>query len=126
MFVICSRGLRLGVATSCVSVHGTYIALEPSLDGEEPTAFKAVVLSSKNWIRTISRKGAKLAKFGEIKVRVAKKKWLGGEGPWRAWRPFDVAQDMLGGKRVPKKCLAQRRKGRQVRFGGRMSPKIVG
>jgi len=28
-----------------VSVHGTYIALEPSLDGEEPTAFKAVVLS---------------------------------------------------------------------------------
>jgi hypothetical protein len=46
MFVICSRGLRLDVATSCVSVHGTYIALEPSLDGEEPTAFKAVVLSS--------------------------------------------------------------------------------
>jgi hypothetical protein len=28
-----------------VSVHGTYSALEPSLDGEEPTAFKAVVLS---------------------------------------------------------------------------------
>jgi hypothetical protein len=28
-----------------VSVHGTYIALEPSLDGKEPTAFKAVVLS---------------------------------------------------------------------------------
>ena len=24
---------------------GTHIALEPSLDGEEPTAFKAVVLS---------------------------------------------------------------------------------
>jgi hypothetical protein len=29
-----------------VSVHGIYIALEPSLDGKEPTAFKAVVLSS--------------------------------------------------------------------------------
>jgi hypothetical protein len=33
------------VATKCVSVYGTYIALEPSLDGKEPTAFKAVVLS---------------------------------------------------------------------------------
>ena len=33
------------MATNCVSVHETYIALEPSLDGEEPTAFKAVVLS---------------------------------------------------------------------------------
>ena len=33
------------MATNCVSVHGTYIALEPSLDGKEPTAFKAVVLS---------------------------------------------------------------------------------
>ena len=33
------------MATNCVSVHGTYSALEPSLDGEEPTAFKAVVLS---------------------------------------------------------------------------------
>jgi hypothetical protein len=33
------------VATNCVSVHGTYIALEPSLDGEGTTAFKAVVLS---------------------------------------------------------------------------------
>jgi hypothetical protein len=30
------------MATNCVSVHGTYIALEPSLDGKEPTAFKAV------------------------------------------------------------------------------------
>jgi hypothetical protein len=29
-----------------VSVHRIYIALEPSLDGKEPTAFKAVVLSS--------------------------------------------------------------------------------
>jgi hypothetical protein len=38
-------GLWLDVATNCVSVHGTYIALEPSLDGKEPTAFKAVVLS---------------------------------------------------------------------------------
>jgi hypothetical protein len=28
-----------------VSVHRIYIALEPSLDGKEPTAFKAVVLS---------------------------------------------------------------------------------
>jgi hypothetical protein len=33
------------VATNCVSVHRIYIALEPSLDGKEPTAFKAVVLS---------------------------------------------------------------------------------
>jgi hypothetical protein len=33
------------VATKCVSVYGTYIALEPSLDGKEPPAFKAVVLS---------------------------------------------------------------------------------
>ena len=38
-------GLRRDVATNCVSVPGTHIALEPSLDGEEPTAFKAVVLS---------------------------------------------------------------------------------
>ena len=38
-------GLRLDVATNCVSVHGTCIALEPSLDGKEPTAFKAVGLS---------------------------------------------------------------------------------
>jgi hypothetical protein len=28
-----------------VSVHRIYIALEPSLDGKEPTAFQAVVLS---------------------------------------------------------------------------------
>ena len=28
-----------------MSVHRIYIALEPSLDGKEPTAFKAVVLS---------------------------------------------------------------------------------
>jgi hypothetical protein len=28
-----------------MSAHGIYIALEPSLDGKEPTAFKAVVLS---------------------------------------------------------------------------------
>ena len=34
------------MTTNCVSVHGTYIALEPSLDGKEPTAFKAVVLSN--------------------------------------------------------------------------------
>ena len=34
------------MATNCVSVHRIYIALEPSLDGKEPTAFKAVVLSS--------------------------------------------------------------------------------
>ena len=33
------------MATNCVSVHRIYIALEPSLDGKEPTAFKAVVLS---------------------------------------------------------------------------------
>jgi len=33
------------VATNCVSAHRIYIALEPSLDGKEPTAFKAVVLS---------------------------------------------------------------------------------
>ena len=30
---------------NCVSVHRIYIALEPSLDGKEPTTFKAVVLS---------------------------------------------------------------------------------
>lgn len=29
-----------------MSFHGTYIALGPSLDGKELTAFKAVVLSS--------------------------------------------------------------------------------
>ena len=34
------------MATNCVSVHRIYIALEPSLDGKEPTAFKAVFLSS--------------------------------------------------------------------------------
>ena len=45
MFVICCAELRLHMATNCVSVHGIYIALEPSLDGKEPTAFKAVVLS---------------------------------------------------------------------------------
>jgi hypothetical protein len=33
------------MATDSVSGHGTYIALEPSLDGKEPTALKAVVLS---------------------------------------------------------------------------------
>jgi hypothetical protein len=42
---VLAHGCVLDVATNCVSVHGTYIALEPSLDGEEPTAFKAVVLS---------------------------------------------------------------------------------
>ena len=35
------------MAINCVSVHRIYIALEPSLDGKEPTAFKAVVLSLK-------------------------------------------------------------------------------
>ena len=35
-----------------MSVHGTHIALEPSLDGEEPTAFKAVVLSYEQWVVT--------------------------------------------------------------------------
>jgi len=40
-----ARGPQLNVATNCVSVHRIYIALEPSLDGKEPTAFKAVVLS---------------------------------------------------------------------------------
>jgi hypothetical protein len=43
---VLAHGCVLDVATNCVSVHGTYIALEPSLDGKEPTAFKAVVLSS--------------------------------------------------------------------------------
>jgi len=42
---VLAHGCVLDVATNCVSVHGTYIALEPSLDGEEPTAFNAVVLS---------------------------------------------------------------------------------
>ena len=42
---VLAHGCVLDVATNCVSVHGTYIALEPSLDGKEPTAFKAVVLS---------------------------------------------------------------------------------
>ena len=45
MFVMRWRGAALDVATNCVSVHGTYIALQPSLDGKEPTASKAVVLS---------------------------------------------------------------------------------
>ena len=45
------------MATNCVSVHGTYIALEPSLDGKEPTAFKAVVLSF-GWVE-FSGAGAK-------------------------------------------------------------------
>jgi hypothetical protein len=40
-----AQGQRLCMATNCMSVHGIYIALEPSLDGKEPTAFKAVVLS---------------------------------------------------------------------------------
>ena len=42
---VLAHGCVLDVATNCVSVHGTYIALEPSLDGKEPTASKAVVLS---------------------------------------------------------------------------------
>ncbi len=45
----------LDVATNCVSVHGTYIALEPSLDGTEPTAFKAVVLSEHPRVFRIQR-----------------------------------------------------------------------
>ena len=45
MFGMSLRGRQLNVATYCVSVHRIYIALEPSLDGKEPTAFKAVVLS---------------------------------------------------------------------------------
>ena len=47
--------------------------------------------------KIISRKDAKHvlsaveggAKYGEIKARAAKKEWLGGVGPLRAWRPFD-------------------------------------
>ncbi len=42
---VLAHGCVLDVATNCVSVHGTYIALEPSLDGEGPTAFKVVGLS---------------------------------------------------------------------------------
>jgi hypothetical protein len=53
-----------------------------------------------------SRKDAKLAKFGEITVGAAKKIGWAGEGPLRAW--------CLGEKRIPKKYLPQRRKGRQV------------
>ena len=34
--------------------------------------------------KEVSSKGAKSAKFGEIKVGAAKKNWLGGEGPLRA------------------------------------------
>ena len=44
------------MATNCVSVHRIYIALEPSLDGKEPTAFQAVVLSS--CVNTIYMSGA--------------------------------------------------------------------
>lgn len=45
------------MATNGVSVHGTYIALEPSLDGKEPTAFKAVVLSSIFFLVRVYREG---------------------------------------------------------------------
>ena len=42
---VLAHGRVLDVARNCVSVHGTFVALEPSLDGEGPTAFKAVGLS---------------------------------------------------------------------------------
>jgi hypothetical protein len=90
----------------------------------------------KNGEEFASRKDAKHAlsaveggaKFGEIKVGAAKEKVVGGEGPLRAWRPFGVAQDMLGGKIDPK--IASRKDAKGAKFGkikvGAAKEKVVG
>jgi hypothetical protein len=68
-----------------LSVHGTYIALEPSLDGKEPTAFKAVVLS-------YFRVGNARRAFGWIRFEMMRKirrfamKQKGRRGcGWKRW-----------------------------------------
>jgi hypothetical protein len=61
-----------------------------------------------------SRKGAKGAKFEEIKVGAAKKKRL-GEGPLRTWR--------LSGRKHPK--FSSRKGAKGAKFGERIRSHLV-
>ncbi len=61
------------------------------------------VLAGKEFRRSVFRKGAKVAKFGEINVEAAQKKRLGGEGPLRT--------SCLSGRKNPKIVSRKGREG---------------